>query len=74
MTKGRLEQGVALVKALDAPVTAREHATGCTCSYGCPTCGEPESRMGDCPRFGGCKVGREPDPACPIHNDSPEDR
>ena len=39
---------------------------GCSCEFGCLQCDEPLARMGDCPGWNDCPIGREPDPDCPL--------
>lgn len=39
---------------------------GCTCEYGCPTCGMEASQMGNCPAWSPCPIGREADDNCPL--------
>ena len=44
---------------------------GCTCEFGCRTCGIPEYNMADCPAWAPCPMGRSPDPNCPLtHEES----
>jgi hypothetical protein len=45
-----------------SPDAAR--AKGCTCEFGCRTCGMHEARMGGCPAWDPCPVGRAADPGC----------
>ena len=37
---------------------------GCSCAFGCLQCDEPLARMGNCPGWNACPIGREPDPDC----------
>jgi hypothetical protein len=37
---------------------------GCSCEFGCSQCNEPLSRMGNCPGWNACPIGRCPDPDC----------
>ncbi len=37
---------------------------GCSCEFGCLQCDEPLARMGNCPGWNDCPVGRKPDPDC----------
>ena len=39
---------------------------GCTCEFGCSQCNEPLDRMGNCPGWNDCPIGRHPDPDCPL--------
>ncbi len=48
-----------------SPTQLRE--LGCTCEFGCRGCGEPEARMGNCPAFNPCPMGREKAKGCPYH-------
>lgn len=52
-----------------SPTEAREQ--GCTCEFGCRSCGNPMAMMDACPSLIPCvtdssKMGREPDPNCPL--------
>lgn len=47
-----------------SPTEAREQ--GCTCEFGCHSCGLCQSQMGNCPAWDPCPIGREPHPECPI--------
>jgi hypothetical protein len=51
-----------------SPTEARRR--GCTCEFGCRSCGEHESRMGNCPAFHPCPMGRAEDPNCPLMKES----
>lgn len=46
------------------PTEARKR--GCTCEFGCRSCGYSWSQMGNCPSFHDCPLGRAEDPACPL--------
>ncbi len=37
---------------------------GCSCEFGCSQCNEPFARMGNCPGWDDCPIGRDPDPDC----------
>lgn len=39
---------------------------GCICEYGCRNCDEHLSRMGNCPAWDPCPVGRKQDNNCPL--------
>jgi hypothetical protein len=39
---------------------------GCVCEFGCQQCDEHVSRMGNCPGWNACPIGREPNPDCPL--------
>jgi hypothetical protein len=41
-------------------------AKGCTCAFGCRSCGMSEGQMGNCPAWDPCPMGRDPDPNCPL--------
>lgn len=43
---------------------------GCTCDFGCMNCGMHESRMGACPAWDPCPMGRSPNAACPVHREA----
>lgn len=43
---------------------------GCTCEFGCMTCGMAYTQMGNCPSFHGCPVGRAEAALCPVHDGS----
>lgn len=39
---------------------------GCSCEFGCLQCDEPLARMGNCPGWNDCPIGREPSADCPL--------
>lgn len=40
---------------------------GCICDYGCRSCGEPLNRMGNCPAWDPCPIGRNINDNCPLN-------
>lgn len=42
-------------------------ARGCTCEFGCRSCGYSLAQMGNCPAWDPCPVGRAPNATCPLN-------
>lgn len=39
---------------------------GCTCEFGCRSCGMDKYQMGSCPAWDPCPIGRAENPECPL--------
>lgn len=55
------------VASLDrkGPEALRE--AGCNCEFGCRSCDSPLARVGNCPAFDPCPLGRAKAVCCPVH-------
>jgi hypothetical protein len=58
------------VREFDRKGPSALRRAGCTCEFGCRTCGRVLDQMGNCPAWAPCPTGRALGSNCPVHGNA----